>query len=66
MQTDIYEKMTEKIMLTGSKIIPVLFRMIADEDEAQLMMAMPGSPEALANKLDRPLEEVEPCVRPVS
>jgi len=59
MQTDIYEKMTEKIMLTGSKIIPVLFRMIADEDEAQVMMAMPGTPEALAAKVGRPVEEVE-------
>jgi len=58
MQTDIYEKMTEKIMLTGSKIIPVLFRMIANEEEAHLMMAMPGTPEALAVKLGRPLEKV--------
>ena len=46
-------------MLTGSKIIPVLFRMIADESEAELLMAMPGTSDMLAEKTGRPLDEVE-------
>jgi len=59
MSKDIYQQMTDKIMLTGSKIIPELFRMIADESEAELMMALPGTPDALAEKIGRPVDEVE-------
>ena len=40
MSKDIYEQMTDRIMLTGSKLIPELFRMIADQSEAELLMAM--------------------------
>lgn len=53
-----YEQMTDRIMLTGSKVIPELFRMIVDAKEAELMLAMPGTPEELAGKTGRPLEEV--------
>jgi NAD-dependent dihydropyrimidine dehydrogenase PreA subunit len=63
MDRDIYAEMTDRIMLTGSKIIPELFKMIADEEEAQLMMAMPGTPAELADKLGRPLEAVETLCR---
>jgi len=48
MTAAIYEKLTDKIMLTGSKIIPRLFEMIADQEEAALLLAMPGTPENLA------------------
>ncbi|MBT6503585.1 MAG: 4Fe-4S binding protein [Deltaproteobacteria bacterium] len=58
MSGDIYEQMTEKIMLKGSQIIPRLFEMIVDPLEAQLMMAMPGTPEQLAEKLSRPVSEI--------
>jgi Pyruvate/2-oxoacid:ferredoxin oxidoreductase delta subunit len=63
MNTDIYEKMTEKIMLTGSKIIPRLFAMIADSDEAELLMSMPGTPAQLAEAVNKPAEEVERMCR---
>ncbi|MDO9264210.1 MAG: 4Fe-4S binding protein [Desulfosalsimonadaceae bacterium] len=59
MAKDIYEQMTDKIMLTGSKIIPELFRMIADESEAWLLMAMPGTPDQLAAKIAQPVDAVE-------
>ncbi len=59
MSKSIYEQMTDKIMLTGSTLIPELFRMIADEKEAELLMAMPGTPAQLAEKLGRPVDEVE-------
>lgn len=59
MTKDIYQAMTDRIMLTGSKIIPELFRMIADESEAALLMAMPGTPQELSEKTGRPLAEVE-------
>ncbi|RJP90581.1 MAG: 4Fe-4S dicluster domain-containing protein [Desulfobacteraceae bacterium] len=59
MGKDIYQLMTDKIMLTGSKIIPELFRMISDESEAALLMAMPGTPDELAAKIGWPVVEVE-------
>lgn len=59
MSKNIYEQMTDKIMLTGSKIIPELFKMLVDETEAELMMVMPGTPEQLAEKIGRPVEQVE-------
>ncbi len=58
-ENTIYDRMAEQIFLKGSKLIPQLFSMIADEEEAELMMAMPGTPEQLAEKLGRPVNEVE-------
>ncbi len=63
MAKDIYEQMTDKIMLTGSKLIPDLFRMIADEEEARLLMAMPGTPEQLTEKTGRSLADIEKSCR---
>ena len=37
-------------MLTGSKIIPELFKMVVDLKEAFLLLAMPGTPEELGKK----------------
>ncbi len=59
MDKDVYEQMTDKIMLTGSKLIPELFRAVADESEAELLLAMPGTPEELAEKTGRPVGDVE-------
>lgn len=59
MSGDIYTQMTEKIMLPGSTIIPELFKMIASEEEAELLMAMPGTPEQLAEKTGKPVEDVD-------
>ena len=58
MTENIYEKMTEKIMLTGSKIAPELFRMVAGRDEAELLMMMPGTIKQLSEKTGKPEEEV--------
>ena len=63
MSQTIYEKMADKIMMTGSKIIPRLFEMIADQTEAALLMTMPGTPAQLAEKTGRSLEEVEDLCR---
>jgi Pyruvate/2-oxoacid:ferredoxin oxidoreductase delta subunit len=54
MADPIYEQLAEKIFLKGSTIIPLLFAMIADRQEAELMLAMPGTTEELAVKIDLP------------
>ena len=61
--TDVYVQMTERIMLTGSTLIPELFRMVVDEDEARLMLAMPGTPEQLAAAVGRSETDVAEMCR---
>jgi ferredoxin len=58
-ENSIYDQMAEKIFLKGSELIPRLFEILADEQEAELMMAMPGTPKQLAEKLNRPADQVE-------
>ncbi len=62
-QKDLYQQLTDRIILTGSKLIPELFRMIASEDEARLLLAMPGTPAELAEKVREPVDEVEEACR---
>ncbi len=58
MGKSIYEIMTDKIFLTGSKIIPKLFKMIADQSEAELLMVMPGTVEQLSEKAGKPIDDI--------
>ena len=57
---DLYEKLSERIMTKGSRFIPDLFRMIADEEEARILLATPGTADELAEKLGYSVEELEP------
>ncbi|MBN2027033.1 MAG: 4Fe-4S binding protein [Actinobacteria bacterium] len=56
---DLYEKLAERILTKGSAFIPDLFRMIADEEEARIMLATPGTAEELAEKLGSSVEEMQ-------
>ncbi|NOY68678.1 MAG: 4Fe-4S ferredoxin [Deltaproteobacteria bacterium] len=58
-EKDIFQTLTDKIMLTGSAIIPKLFSMIVDEEEAALLLTMPGTPKQLAQKTGQPEDEME-------
>ena len=63
MAETIYEKLTEMIGLQGAKFIPELFQMVVDLEEADLLMAMPGTPAQLAEKLGKPVDEVDAMCR---
>jgi ferredoxin len=63
MEKTIYEQMTDKIFLSGSKLIPKLFEMIASDEEADLLMKMPGSPADLAKDVGKSEEEVASMCR---
>ncbi len=56
---DLYEQLSDRIMTTGSKIIPQLFRFIATDDDATLMLATPGTVDDLAGKTGRKVADVE-------
>ena len=58
-EEDLYEKLAERILTKGSKFIPDLFRMVADEDEARIMLATPGTAEELAEKLGYSVEDIK-------
>jgi len=57
MTPDPYQQLTDKLLLTGSVLVPQLFAMIADDREATLLLSMPGTPEALAERLGWSMDE---------
>ena len=65
--TTLYEQLAEIIGMKGSKIIPKMFAMIADEDEAKFVLAAapPATVEEIAQKAGIPLEKAEKMVRPL-
>lgn len=58
-ESNVYQQLADKMMMGHSEIIKRLFSMVADEDEAKLLLAMPASPESLAETTGRPLEDVK-------
>ena len=58
-EEDLYEKLSERILTKGSRFIPDLFRMVADVDEARIMLATPGTAVELAEKLGTSVEEMQ-------
>ncbi|MDY6795831.1 MAG: 4Fe-4S binding protein [Actinomycetota bacterium] len=58
-QDDLYEQLSERIMTKGSKIIPELFRIAVDEEEARIMLAIPGTADHLAELLGISVDEME-------
>jgi NAD-dependent dihydropyrimidine dehydrogenase PreA subunit len=61
--TDLYEQLASNVMAQGSKYIPRLFAIIADEDEARLLLAMPETAPQLAEKTGFPVEQVESMLK---
>lgn len=59
MSETIYEKLAEMIGLKGARFIPELFQMVVDLEETDLLMAMPGTSAQLAEKVGKPVDEVD-------
>ena len=58
-EINLYQELADRIMMGHSERIKKLFSMIADEDEAKLLLAMPGLPEDLADATGRSVEDVQ-------
>jgi hypothetical protein len=60
-QPDLYEQLTSAIGISESVIIPKIFKMLADEDEAKVILAAapPATVEELAERSGVPAEKVE-------
>lgn len=59
MSDELYHKLAEKIMVSGSKLLPGIFKKIASHNEAELLLAMPGTTEQLSEKTGCSVEEAE-------
>ena len=58
-ESSLYQELAEKIMMGHSERIRRLFEITADENETRLLLAMPKTPEELADATERPLEDVK-------
>ncbi len=54
----VYNELAERIGLGHSERIPALFQIIADRNEAEMLLAMPGTAPSLAEKFKLPVENV--------
>ena len=59
MEKSVYQQLAEKIMVPDSKYIPDLFAMMADIDEAKLLLALPGFVTPLSEQFNMPADEME-------
>jgi NAD-dependent dihydropyrimidine dehydrogenase PreA subunit len=58
-----YDELAVRISAAGSRYIPRLFEIIADEDEARLMLAMPGAVPELSRKTGIPENRLEEMLK---
>lgn len=58
-ESNLYQELADRIMMGHSDRIKKLFSMIADEEEAKMMLAMPALPQDLADETGKPLDEVQ-------
>ena len=54
-----YKKFAEKMLHKDSKYIPEILKSMIDETQAELLIALPGTAAQMAEKLKRPVPEVE-------
>lgn len=59
MSSDLYEQLATRILCQGSQLVPELFKMVANEEEAAIMLATPGTAAELAEKCGCSVEEIE-------
>lgn len=62
MTEDLHKALAARIGLGDSERMRRLWAMVCDEDEARLLLAMPGTAEELAEKTGRGSEEVEKMI----
>jgi Na+-translocating ferredoxin:NAD+ oxidoreductase RNF subunit RnfB len=59
----LYQDLSSRVNAAGSKYIPRIFEIIADEDEARLMLAMPATPTVLSQKTGIGEERVQKMLK---
>ncbi|MBN2178894.1 MAG: 4Fe-4S binding protein [Deltaproteobacteria bacterium] len=59
---DLYQNLSKKIGTENSTIIPKIWRTICSEEEAEILSAMPGTAEELAEKFGKGIEEMSAII----
>lgn len=54
-----YEKIAEKLMVKASRLMTDILQMIAEPREAELLVALPGTPKQISEKLGIPTPKAE-------
>ncbi len=54
-----YKEFAEKMMHPDSKFIPEILKCMINEDQAKLLVSLPGTSAQMAAKLNRKAEEIE-------
>lgn len=62
MAISFYDELAARINMAGSERLPRIWQMICDEEEAKLLLEMPGTASELAEKTGKSPEEVERMV----
>ncbi|MFP4476583.1 MAG: ATP-binding protein [Desulfatibacillaceae bacterium] len=58
-EKSVYERLSEKIMAPGSPRIPELFAMLIDEQEGEMLLALPGTVPEMAEKFGMSGDEMQ-------
>lgn len=56
---DAYRQLAERIFMSDSAIVPEIWRMVADEGEAKILLATPATAEELAEKFACSIEDMK-------
>jgi Pyruvate/2-oxoacid:ferredoxin oxidoreductase delta subunit len=59
MSPDIYDQLADRIFCSGSRLVAELFRNIVNPEEAEILLATPGTAEQLAERLNYTTEDME-------
>jgi len=59
MAEEIYGKLAEKILCKGSKIVPELFKMLADQKDAEILLSLPGTAPEIKTKTGLDEKDIE-------
>jgi len=59
---DLYQNLSKKIGTENSTLIPQIWRTICSEEEAEILSAMPGTAEELAEKFGKGIDEMNSII----
>jgi len=59
MTEDVYKNVAEKLKVKPTKLMLDIPRTIVSSEEAELLVALPGSPTRVSDKTGRPVLEIE-------
>ena len=59
MSAEVYKELSKKLMFENSPLLPQLWSVICSEEEAEIVNALPGTAEELAERFGKSLEEMK-------